>query len=110
MNILFAFISFILIFIVYYILILRNEKTLEKFKKSTEILYLKKLYKIKINQHNLKSIAYKVVLANCLIISLTIYIVSIVDNIALKIFVSMGVMIPLIIIIYHILGKTLKEK
>lgn len=110
MDILFSVISFILIFIIYFILILRNEKTLEKFKKSTELTYLKKKYDVKVNKKNIKNIAYKVVLANCLIISITIYIVNVVENIGLKIFVSMGIMIPLIIGIYHILGKSLKER
>lgn len=110
MNIIFSLISFILIFIIYYILILRNEKTLEKFKKSTELTYLKKKYNVKITKESLKSITYKVVLCNCLIISITVYIVNIIPNLGLKILISMGVMIPLIIIIYHILGIKLKEK
>lgn len=103
-------IIFILLFTVYYFLILNSPKKLDKYKKSTEILYLTKKYKIKLNDFNFKKMATSVVLINSFIITTIVMIVSYVDNLIYKTILSTLIIIPIILIVYHLLGKYYQKR
>lgn len=105
-----ALLSFIFIYILYLIIVVGRKKSLERLDKTTEYMYLKKRYKLKLEKVNKKSLANLIALANSFIIALTVFIVSIVENIALKILLALLVMIPFILIIYHFIGIYLKKK
>ena len=103
-------ISFIVVYLVYYILIIKNEEKVKKMLKSTETNYLKKVYKLNINKYDSKWLVKKIVLTNTLIMSITITIVSYIENMIVMILVGFVCLFPVILISYHILGKYLQSK
>lgn len=106
-------IAFIAIFLFYFIFVLRREKYLSKFFEGKEILYLKYRYKIDITDAIKKKLAYSVVLANCLIISLTFSIVITIiqsKNFIIYLLLSLILVIILTLVIYHIIGTIFRKK
>lgn len=103
-------VSFLLVYLIYYFLVLRKEDKLEKFKKSTEITYLKKVYHIKVKKFDVKWLAKKVIIMNSFIISITALLATALDNMILMILLGFVVLFPAILLGYHILGKYLQQK
>ena len=103
-------IIFIIVYVFYVVFVLSRKNVLKKFPDGKEITYLKYRYGIKINDKNLKKIANKVFLANSFILSTTVYIVSLFDNLFLEIIVGIVALIILILGVYHIIGTYYKKK
>ena len=104
-------ITYIFIYFVFYILILNNKKSLEKYKTSKEVTYIVKKYHLNLDKINFKKFANTLFLLNDVIISLTISIVlSRTNNILLIILLSILILIPLILIGYCLIGKHYKRK
>lgn len=111
MNYILTFvISFIIIYLIYLLLIVRREKGLESLKKGKQIQYLVTAYKIDLKKINFKKLANSLALTNSFILSLTLALLELVDNYILKILLCMVILIPLILIMYKILGETYKKK
>lgn len=103
--------TFVILYLLYDFLILRNKKALEKYKTSKEILLIKTMTHIDLEKINFKRFAHKVILLNCFIIAITISICLVVsDNLILILFLAMGILIPLILGSYYFLGKHYKRK
>lgn len=103
-------ITFFLIYLLYYILIIRRKKSLEKFKKSTEVVYLERRYLLNVQKVDIKKLARTIAFSNSLLISLTVFLVSVLDNIVTMVVVSALIMIPMILVTYHIIGTHFKKK
>ena len=103
-------ITFIIIFLFYFIFVILRKSKLEKFNDNLYVNYLKNLYKLDINRIGIKKIVYIIALANSFIISTTILAISIVDNNILKLVIAFFVVALFTIIIYHIIGKLLSKK
>lgn len=103
-------VSFLFVYLIYYFMVLRKEDKLGKFKTSTEVNYLKKVYHIKVNKFDMKWFARKVILMNSLIISIAALLATLVDNMILMILLGFVVLFPAILGGYHILGKYLQQK
>lgn len=103
-------VSFGIVYILYYLLVIRKQDKLEKFKKSTEVMYLKKVYKIKITKFEMKWLTKRIVFANSIIISVTACIAVLVDHVILMMLLGFAVLFPMILLCYHILGIYLKKK
>ena len=101
---------FTTVFVLYLITVILNRKSLAKFSKSNQALILINKYKLKIDKENTKELALKIALANSLIIATAITIIEFVDNIILKLLVALIVMIPLIIICYKLIAKSMKKE
>ena len=106
----FYLIVFILVYLFYVIFVLNRKNVLKKFHEGKELRYLKYKYGIKVNDKNLKKVANIIFLANSFIISTTVFVVCLFDNLFLEILVGIITIIVLLLGIYHIIGIILKKK
>ena len=97
--------TFLLVLVLYWITVISNKRKLSKFDKSNQALLLIKKYKLDINKDNVKSFAWKIAFANAIIIATTITIIEFINNFMLKLLIAFLVMIPLILILYKVIGK-----
>ncbi len=107
-------ISFIIVFLITYLfylffVILRKNKVI-KIKNSTEALFLKKRFKLKLDKISDKKFANIIALTNAFIIGVTFCIIEFVDNYILKIMFIFVTLMILILVLYTIIGKILKKK
>lgn len=106
MNYIMTFIlTFLVVYLLYLLTVILNKKQLKKFEKSNQASYFIKKYKLKINEKNVKKLANLIALANAFIISITIVVIELVSNYILKVLVAFLVIVPLILILYHIVAK-----
>lgn len=103
-------VSFIVVYLAYLITVIWNKKKLLKFKTSNQVLLLVKKYGIKITDLNVKNVANLTAISNSFIIATAITIVELVNNFILKILVAFIVIVPLILIVYSLMGKYLQKK
>lgn len=111
MEYIFTFIvSFMIIYIVYYLIILRRKEGLEKFKRGTQVEYFKKVYQLNIKKINIKEFARDLSLTNAFIMSAVITIIEFFDSLILKMLAGFIIIIPLMLLSYKILGEKYKKK
>jgi hypothetical protein len=111
MESIFMFILFILIiYLIYYFLVLNDPKKIEKYKKSTEVFYLVKRYKLDLKAINFKKLAHLLALVNALIISITVSIIMFFDNYFIMLLLGLIVVFGLVLIMYHIVGTYYKNR
>ncbi|MBE6152027.1 MAG: hypothetical protein E7165_01775 [Firmicutes bacterium] len=103
-------VSFAVVYLLYLLTVISNKNKLEKFKTSNNVLILVKKYKLTITDSNVKLLAHLVALANAFIMAFAITIVELVNNFILKILVAFLVIVPLILISYHLIGKYMLKK
>lgn len=103
-------IAFIIIYLIYFIFVINRKKMLQKWVNGKEITYLKKVYKIKVKDINIKSLATTIALSNSFIVALTVTIVSFIKNFVLEMVIGFIVLCLLILVVYHILGKLYQKK
>lgn len=109
-ELIFFLIVFLLVYLIYLFFIILRKKKLEKYYNSTEVRYLVGRYKINIQKSNMKEVANGMALANAFVISTTVSIVSLLNNLVLKLLVGFVVLIPLILITYHLMGRYFLKK
>lgn len=109
-EVFYAIVSFFLIYFLYLILIVSRKKSLKNFEKSTEVSFLLKKYHLNLKKIKMRNLAHIIALANSFVVASTIFIVSIVENLVLKIIVAMGVMVPLIFVSYYFIGIHYQKK
>lgn len=102
-------ISFLIVYLFYLLTVILQTKKYEKFKKSNQVLYFVKKYKIDINKINMKKFTNLLALSNSLIISIAFSATFLVDNFILQLLIGLIVLIPLIFIFYKLLGNYLKR-
>ena len=102
-------ISFLIVYLFYLLTVILQTKKYEKFKKSNQVLYFVKKYKIDINKINMKKFTNLLALSNSLIISIAFCATFLVDNFILLLLIGLIVLIPLIFIFYKLLGNYLKR-
>ena len=101
---------FIIIYLCYSIAVIYRKKGFEKFKTSKQLTYFEKAYNIDKNKINLKAFAQSLALTNAFIIAITCTIIEIFDNLILKLMVGFILLVPLMLIMYKILGTIYKKK
>ncbi len=101
---------FIIVYLFYYLVIVRRKKGLEAFKKGKQLQFFKNAYKLDIKKINLKKFANSLALANAFIIAFTVTIIEFFDNLVIKLLVGFIILIPLILLVYYLLGKAYKKK
>jgi len=102
--------SFCFVYFIYLITVVSKINKNDKFINSNQALYFKRVYKINLENINIKKFANIISLANSLIISLTLLIIDFFGNLFLKMIIGFIILIPLILLIYHIIGKIYKSK
>ena len=109
MEVMFSLSVFIIIYLFYYIAVISKNKKLDKLMEGMEITYLKKRYNLKLKKANKKKLGGIIALTNSFIVSITILLVSMVKHHILKLMIAFIILVPLIIISYHIIGLYLKR-
>ena len=96
---------FVLIYLFYIIFVYKRKNIFKKFPDGKEMQYLKYKYNVKINDSNITKIAQSIFLVNSFILATTVTVVSLFNNLVLAMVVGVAVLLLLILISYHILGK-----
>ncbi len=111
MNYVILFIgTFLVVYLLYLFTVILSKKKLKKFQNSNQVIFFVKKYGIKVDDSNAKVLAHLIAIANALIISITIVIVELVSNFILKVLVAFLLIIPLILIQYHLIGKIMLKR
>ncbi len=111
MNHLSVFIfCFLIIYLLYLFVIILRKKGLEKFKTSKQLEYFKIKYKLDVKKINFKQFANLLAMTNAFIIAFTVTIIDLFDNWFLKILVAFVILLPLMYLLYTMLGKHYKKK
>ena len=103
-------IVFLVVFLLYLITVIENKRKLLNFPKTNQALLLINKYQLKIDKDNVKELAVKIALANSFVIGLAITVIELVNNFLLKLLVGFLVMLPLILVLYHIIGKSMQKE
>ncbi len=101
---------FLTIYLAYFMVIVNRKKGLEKFKEGRQLKFFKKAYDLDFRKIELKKFANSLALTNAFIMSLTVTIVELFDNFIIKMLVGAITLIPLMLIMYKILGSTYKKE
>ena len=102
-------IVFIVFYLLYLFFVILRKKKISKFSESTYIKYLTRVYKLDIKKLNIKKAAHLISLGNAFIVATTFLIIFSIKNYFLMLGLTVLVVIPLILIVYHIIGKCLKK-
>ena len=102
--------GFLIIYLLYLFIIVLRKKGLNKFKTSKQLEYFQIKFKLDFDKINIKSFANTLALTNAFIIGLTLAIVGLVDNFILKLMIAFIILMPLIYIIYNMIGRHYKKK
>ena len=109
-ELIFYLIMFLLEDLFYIIFVLLRKNVLRNFPKGKEMKYLQYKYGIKVTEKNLKKIANTIFLGNSFILSTTVLVVCLFDNLFVEIIVGVITLIILILGVYHIIGTYYKKK
>lgn len=102
--------SFIFVYLIYLITVIFKIKKNDKFKKSNQVLYFKRVYKIDIDKLNLTKFAHIIALTNAFMIALVATLIDFFDKLIVKMLVGFVILVPLMLLLYHIIGKIIKSK
>lgn len=109
-ELIFYLIMFVFVYLFYLIFVLNRKNVLKKFPNGKEMRYLKYKYGIKVNEKNIKKIANTVFLGNSFILSTTVFVVCIFNNLLLEIILGLITLIILMLGVYHLIGTYYKKK
>lgn len=109
-DLIFTIIVFIVIYLLFLIFVLSKEDKVEKLKKSTMSMYITKKYNLDLKKINTKIYGHIQALTTAFMISITFYIISFVDNIFIKIGLSILVLVPLQLFMFMVIGKIYQKK
>ena len=101
---------FILIYLLYLITVVFNKKKMKNFFDTTQAKYFINRYKLDTKKVSAKSLANAIAIANSIMIALTLLATEITTNYYLKILIGLVVLIPLMFVIYSIVGNIYKKK
>lgn len=101
---------FIIVYLFYFIFVISRKKVLKKFPNGKELTFLKYKYNLDYSKINIKFLAHIIALSNAFILSTTVTIISIFDNFLIQMLVGFLILIPLILIVYSIIGKSFSKK
>lgn len=102
-------IVFIIVYLLYLFLVILNKKRMNKYKDNNYVTFLVNKYNLDRDKLPIKKVANMISLANSFIISFTFAIVMMIDNIILKMFLALAIIIPLMLFMYHLIGKNLQK-
>ncbi len=101
--------TYIFVFLIYQIFIVRKAKRRNSKKRPMEINYLIQKYNIDINKINYKKLLKVVALISSLDISIIVTIVTLFDNYLIQIIIVFILVIPIIMISYNFVGMYYKK-
>lgn len=101
---------FILIYILYLIFVVSRKKKQNNILNTTEVIFLKKKYNLKLTKINKKKLANEIAICNSFIISSTVSCVVPINKMIFQFLAGFVILVGLILIIYSFLGKEYKRK
>lgn len=102
--------SFIIIYLFYFLTVVIQKKKYDKFKKSNQVLYFVKKYELDINKIDIKKFIKIISLTNSFIIALVFTTVMKINNNLLLFLVALLILLPIMIICYHFIGIYLQKE
>lgn len=116
--IIFLICSFLLVYLIYELFVIKKERALKKMKKSKDVLILCKLSKLDNEKVNFKKLVRILALTNASIISIMGTLVLLLNNIITNFYIwilvssvlTVIVLLPLIMGCYKIVGNKLKKE
>lgn len=102
--------AFIIIYLFYLFTVILQTKRYEKFKKSNQVMYFVNRYHINPDKLNMKRFTNLIGLVNAFIIATGFMATFITDSILLMIGIGIIVIVPLMLLCYHIIGKYYQKK
>ena len=109
-EIIFYILTLLILFLLYYIFVIRNKKRLQKFSNNTYVSYLVSVYKLDKERINIKQLAMAIIMVNSFIIATTVFVIGFINNLILKFILGFIVLIPLQLLMYHGVGKIFQKK
>lgn len=103
-------ITFLIIFLCYFLFVIIRKKKLEKFRENIYVEYLARVYKLDISRIRIKDLALSVALINSFIIATTVFILGFINSWIFKFVLGFIVLIPLQLLMYHIVGKIFRKR
>lgn len=109
-RIIVTIIVFLFIYLLYAITVIHNKKKIKDFDKSGQAAFIIKKYKLSVSKINMQSFARLIALANSFIIALTFFITDFIENYILKLLVGFVILVPAILLCYHLIGIFYQKK
>lgn len=103
-------ISFIIVYLFYFITVVLQKKRYDKFKQSNQVMYFVRRYNIDINKVNMRKFTNVIALSNSFVIASAFTATFLVKNIFLQLLVGLLVLIPLMLLVYHLIGVNLQKQ
>jgi len=102
--------TFLFVFIIYEMFLVRKAKKNKTKKKIVEIQYLENRFHLNINKLNYKKLLNIISFVSAIDISIVVTIISLVDNFYLQLLIGFIMIFVVIIISYSIVGKIYEKK
>ncbi len=103
-------VSFVIVYLVYLAIIVLRKKGLEAFKTGKQLMFFKNAYNLNIDKINLKKFANHLSIANAFIIATVVTFIEMFDGLIIKLLIGFVTLIPLMLLVYYILGSKYKKK
>ena len=101
--------TYLFVFFIYQIFIIRKAKRKNSKKRPMEVNYLINKYHVDIKRINYKKLLLIISLVSSLDISILVTIILIFDSYFIKIVIALLLVIPIIVISYHFIGSYYKK-
>lgn len=106
MEILINFVTmFIIVYLFYSILTILRKRNPDKYRNSNEIRFLEYKHKVDVEKVGINKLSKILGFWNAIIISSTVVVISFIDNLVIKMLVGFIMLLPLILLVYYLLGK-----
>lgn len=102
--------TFLLVFLIYQIFIVKKAKRKNSKKRPMEVEYLISKYHIDMKKVNYKKLLLTISLISSFDISIIVTLVLFFENYFLKLLIALLLVVPVIMISYHFVGKYYKKK
>lgn len=108
MHIIIFLIVFAIIYLFYLISVILQKSKMDKFKKSNQVMFFVKRYNLDVDKIDMTKFTNVLGLANAFIIATAFLSTYLVDNFILQLLVGFLVLLPLMLIVYSLIGKFYK--
>jgi len=102
--------AFAIIYLFYLFTVILQKKRYDKFKKSNQVMYFVKKYKLNVNKINIKKFINIISLTNSFIMALAFTAVIKIGNNLLLFLIALLILMPTMLICYHFIGKYLQRE
>lgn len=103
-------IAFIIVYLFYVLTVILQKKKYGKFKSSNQVMYFVNRYKLNVNKIDIKKFINIISLTNSFVIAFSFSAVIKIENNILMLFIGFLILIPLMLLSYHFIGKYLQKE